>query len=123
MATEQLSVVALDHESREVVGVFLNEDYASPDPPGLTEFFSARPDINPKANLTAIAELEDKLNEAHGIPSEPVDRPRGKWFHLWMVGVSPKARGRGVASKLVEYSLVLAKGLGYDLAFAECTGA
>jgi ribosomal protein S18 acetylase RimI-like enzyme len=89
----------------------------------LTKFFTEHPEVNPRANLAAIAELEDKLNQTHGIPACSEDRPRGKWLHLWMAGVSPKARARGVASKMLEHSLALAKTRGYDLAFGECTGA
>ena len=47
----------------------------------------------------------------------------GEHFHLWMIGVAPDGRGRGVGKKLFEHSIGLARHCGFKLAFAECTGA
>lgn len=63
------------------------------------------------------------MRTRYNVPANPADRPKGRWFHLWMVGVLPQARGRGVATKLTEFSCKLAASRGFHVAFAECTGS
>ena len=70
-----------------------------------------------------IGELEEFLNAKYNIPAEAADRTPGKYFHLWMVGVSPAGRGKGIAKGLTHYSLKSARERGFKMAFAECTGA
>ena len=121
MAAEGHAVLAAVTNSGDVAGVFLNEDYSSPDPAGLGAFTeSADGDWAP--TLKCIEELEESFNGMFGVP-EGEERPRGKWFHLWMIGVAPAGRGKGVGKKLAQHSVALAKERGFEVAFAECTGA
>ena len=73
--------------------------------------------------LAMIEDVEDTMMKIHDIPLKPEERAAGKYFHLWMLGVTSSARGRRVGSKLLRHSLLLAKQHGFKMAFAECTGA
>ena len=120
MAVEGSSVVAVDSDSGELLGAFVNEDFANEDPPGMSDFpATAEGDWAPL--LSMIGALEEHLAEEHGIPSS--DRPRGRWLHLWMLGVASSASGRQIGRKLAQHSIDLAERRGFVLAFAECTGA
>ena len=114
------TVLAVDVQSHEVLGAFLNEDFANTDPPEF-ESFLAQADGIWSPCLTMIEELEVALSERFAIP--PSNRASGRWFHLWMLGVAPNGRGRGVGKKLAAHSVRWAKARGFELAFAECTGA
>merc|ERR1712137_309445 len=73
--------------------------------------------------LTAIGALEEHFKTTYGVPEKPEERPAGRWFHLWMVGVAQESRGKGIARKLAVHSVGVAKARGFAIAFAECTGA
>lgn len=121
MAEEGNTVVAFDGTSHEVLGAFLNEDFANADPP-LFDKFMAQTDGLWLPCINMIDELEHKLAETFHVPPAP-SRPPGRWFHLWMLGVAPAGRGRGIAKKLAAHSIARAKARGFEIAFAECTGA
>jgi GNAT superfamily N-acetyltransferase len=70
--------------------------------------------------LSMIAELEHALAARLAIPAG-AERPARQWFHLWMIGVAPTGRGRGVGKKLAAHSLAWARARGFKVAFAECT--
>lgn len=120
MAVEGHTVLAIDAQTQEVVGAFLNEDFANVDPPELGSFLD-NSDGEWGPCLCMIEEIEQVLMQRLSIPA--VDRPKGKWFHLWMIGVAPAGRGRGVGTKLAAHSIALARARGFEIAFAECTGA
>jgi GNAT superfamily N-acetyltransferase len=50
-------------------------------------------------------------------------KERGRFFHMWMIGVASAGRGRGVGKKLAQHSVALAKAEAFEVPFAECTGA
>ena len=121
MAEQGLTVVAVDGATGCVLGAFLNEDYATRDPPAIKSFLEgAEGDWMP--TFAAIDVLETHFNVAHGVPAVGL-RPAGQWFHMWMLGVVPQGRGKGIARKLALHSLAVAKAKGFATAFAECTGA
>ena len=113
-------MLAVDQTTGAVLGAFLNEDYATADPPGFDAFLQGA-DGDWMPTLSAVATLEESFNAAFG--AAPEDRKKGVFFHLWMIGVASHARGRGVGKKLAQYSLALAKARGFAFAFAECTGS
>ena len=89
MAAEGNSVLAVDSKSGAVLGLFLNEDYCSEDPPGVEAFVeSAEGDWAPTIQM--IGELEAAFDATYSVP--PGNRPPGRWFHLWMLGVATEAR-------------------------------
>ena len=122
MAKEGYTVAAIDSKTGEVLGAFLNEDFNNPDPAGIGAFLDNSDGVWMPV-LTMIESLEEKLLEKHNIPANPIDRPAKTHFHLWMIGVAPNGRGRGVGKKLFTHSVGVAKACGFKLAFAECTGA
>lgn len=121
MAAEGNTVLAIDAESEEVLGAFLNEDFANADPEGF-DGFMAQTDGIWSPCFAMIGELEDALCERFDIPAV-AEREWGRWFHLWMIGVAPAGRGRGVGKKLASHSVAWARSRGFEVAFAECTGA
>jgi ribosomal protein S18 acetylase RimI-like enzyme len=134
MAEEGNSVVAIsDGDGGEsygggsggapvVIGAFVNEDFANSDPDGIDELVRTS-DGTWAPLLLLIGRLEDRLIASHDIPINASHRTRGTWLHMWMLGVTPLAKGRQVGKKLVGHSVALAKANGFQLAFAECTGA
>ena len=116
------AVVAFDLHTDEILGAFLNEDFQNTDPTGLEAFLeNADGQWGPVMNI--IAKLEDQLMSKYDIPADPSNRISGEFFHMWMIGVSPKSRGRNVGKNLFLCSCRLAKMRGFRLAFAECTGS
>jgi GNAT superfamily N-acetyltransferase len=122
MAEEGNSVLAVDKDTGDILGAFLNEDFCNPDPPDFMAFMkSADSDFNPLLGM--VEELETELNKLYAIPREAAARAPGRWFHLWLLGVVPVARGRRVGVKLAANSVAWAQTRGFELAFAETTGA
>ncbi|CAJ1407033.1 unnamed protein product [Effrenium voratum] len=122
MAAEGHTVLAVEKASGQIIGAFLNEDFNNPDPQDFEHFLESS-DGDWRPIIGMVEDLEESLMKAHSIPLQASERPAGQFFHLWMIGVSSSARGRGVATKLFHHSLALAKARGFKLAFAECTGA
>merc|ERR1712113_138938 len=102
MAVEGNTVVAVDTETQAVFGGFLNEDYSNEVPPGMDHFMSTS-DGDWLPCVSMIGELEEAFNATYSVPSTSI--PSGKWFHLWMIGVAPEARGRSIGKKLCTHSI------------------
>ncbi len=47
--------------------------------------------------------------------------PYCRYLHLFMIGVAPEGRDRGVGQKLFVHNVALARRKGFKAAFAECT--
>ena len=74
-------------------------DYCNPDPPGIERFVAnAEGDWMPVVAM--IGELENFFNTKYNIPVAATDRTPGVYFHLWMIGVSPAGRDRGIGKGL-----------------------
>src|SRR4051794_39968344 len=85
-AAEQLTVVARDSETCDIVGVMLTEDSASPAPDGLDT-------LNPR-----FAPIFDFLHELEAEHRAGGRSPRpGEWLHLFLLAVAEQAGGRGGA--------------------------
>ena len=100
----------------------MHADYCNPDPPE-TEHFVTNTEGDWMPVLCIIGELEEFFNTKYNIPAAATDRTPGVYFHLWMIGVSPAGRGKGIAKGLTRHSLNWARDRGFKMAFAECTGA
>ena len=122
MAQQGHTVVAVEHDTDCILGAFLCEDYCSPVPAEFSNFLDEA-DGTWAPLLRMLDELDNHLHDTYSIPSCETEREAGKWFHLWMLGVSSKARGRQIAKKLSAHSVLLAREQGFSVAFAECTGA
>ncbi len=107
--SEGLTIVARLSTTRELVGALLNMDSASELPAAMSQL-SAR--FNPIFDI--LGQLEEEYR--HGVPPNP-----GECLHLFLLGVSDRAAGRGVGQQLVARSLALGASRGYKLAVTEAT--
>ena len=104
-----LTPVARIAGTGELVGALLTEDASSPLPDGLEQ-------LSPK--LDPIFDILDQLAEGHPGLSE---LESGEGLHLFLLGVSPQAGGRGIGQELVRLCLENGSRLGYQVAFTEAT--
>lgn len=122
MAAEGNTVVAVDMGSGAVLGGFLCEDFNNADPPQMGGFV-AQADGKWGPVMSLIEGLEAQLVQKCAIPAQPRMRQAGQHFHLWMLGVAPEGRGRGIAKGLTRHAIEWARARGFAMAFAETTGA
>jgi len=102
--------VAAREKSGKLAGTFLSDDFATP--PAI----EAAP-VSPK--LLPILAMLDALDQQfrHGKSIS-----RGRYLHLFMVGVDREFAGRGVAQGLLQLCLENGRQKGYWTALAEATG-
>jgi ribosomal protein S18 acetylase RimI-like enzyme len=107
---EQLSLVAKDEESEDIIGFSILEDCVAefPDLDGID------PQFIPIMNL--LGELGDWHKSNYQVQS-------GDILHLFMTGVDEQYRRQGIASQLLEATISQAKSNNYNSVIAECTGA
>jgi len=106
---EALTIVARLAESGELVGALLTEDGASGLPDGMERLSS---------KFDPIFDILGQLGVEYRGGSEV---RAGEVLHLFLLGVSPRAAGRGVAQELVRVCLENGARLGYQLAVTEAT--
>ncbi len=105
-----LSAVARPLSGGDAVGVMLNDDFGRPFPVNSSIISEKFLPI-----FSMLAELDDRYKESRAIGE-------GQCLHLFMLAVDPRFTGQGVAQRLVETSLELAKTKGYRYAVTEATG-
>ncbi len=106
---EGLTIVARLAETGELIGVLLTEDSASPPPDGmdgLSEKFDPIFDI--------LGQLDTEYRSGQAVH-------RGESLHLYLLGVSDRVAGRGVAQQLVAACLEHGTRRGYRVAVTEAT--
>jgi ribosomal protein S18 acetylase RimI-like enzyme len=108
-ASQNLTVVARLAGTGELVGVMLTEDCASPPLAGLEK-------LSPK--FDPIFDILGQLDTEYW--GSRTARP-GEALHLFLLGVSAKVAGRGVAHQLVAECLKNGASRGYRLAVTEAT--
>ncbi|MFZ0287119.1 MAG: GNAT family N-acetyltransferase [Terriglobales bacterium] len=108
-AAEGLTIVARLASTGELVGVMLTEDCASPPLQGLDK-------LSPK--FDPIFDILGQLDTEYwgGKAARP-----GEALHLFLLGVSDRVAGRGVAHQLVTECLQHGANRGYRLAVTEAT--
>jgi ribosomal protein S18 acetylase RimI-like enzyme len=107
---EQVTIVAREAKTGQVVGALLAEDFETPPPEGLGD---AVPRFAP---IGALLEGLDRRYRETGTIG------RGSHLHLFMLAVAERAAGRGIAHRLVETCLENGKARGYRFAVTEATG-
>lgn len=107
---DQLSLVAKDEKSGDVIGFSILEDFVTE----LPNLDSVDARFLPIMNL--LGELDDWYKSNYKVKC-------GEILHLFMTGVDEQYRGQGIAHKLMEEVFNLAKDNGYRSIIAECTGA
>lgn len=108
-AAEELTVIARESRTGDLVGAMLTEDFASDLPEGLDR-------ISPK--FDPIFDILGQLDEDYR--ANYTFRP-GVAIHLLLLGVAERFAGRGIAQRLVEQSLAHAVTKGYRTAVTEAT--
>ncbi len=109
VAADGLTIVARLAESGDLVGALLTEDSASPPPDGIDRL-SVR--FNPIFDILGQLEAEYR----GGRKAHP-----GESLHLFLLGVSDRVAGKGVAQQLVAACLERGKARGYRVAVTEAT--
>jgi ribosomal protein S18 acetylase RimI-like enzyme len=109
VAAEGLTVVARLAGTSALVGALLTEDSASPPPEGMDRL-SAK--FDPIFDI--LGQLESDYRGSQAV------RP-GESLHLFLLGVSDRVAGRGVAHQLVAACLEHGRRRGYRLAVTEAT--
>lgn len=104
-----LSIVARDTRTREIAGAQLNDETGPGLPVDPSLFAWAGP-------VFALAEHLYGRYFHEGFPAP------GECVHLFIIGVAPSARGKGVARRLLDLSLERARGRGYRRAVVEASG-
>jgi ribosomal protein S18 acetylase RimI-like enzyme len=108
---EQLTVVAREVSTGDLVGALLVEDFGTPPPEGLEEL---------APGFAPIGALLEGLDGQYRATRSIVP---GTHLHLFMLGVAHRALGRGIARHLITTCLANGKVRGYSLAVTEATGS
>lgn len=108
-AVERLTIVARRVGTREVVGALLAEDSATPPPNGMDGL------------STKFGPIFDILGQLDTEYSAGRTKRPGESLHLFLLGVSESAAGRGVAQQLVSKCVELGSSRGYRTAVTEAT--
>ena len=108
-AVESLTIVARLAATGEVIGVLLTEDSASPPPDGMDRL-SAK--FDPIFDI--LGQLDTEYRGGRAV------RP-GESLHLYLLGVSDRVAGHGVAQQLVAACLEHGTRRGYRVAVTEAT--
>ncbi|MGB9204797.1 MAG: GNAT family N-acetyltransferase [Terriglobales bacterium] len=109
VAVEDLTIVARRADTRELIGVLLTEDSASALPDGMDRL-SAK--FDPIFDI--LGQLDAEYRGGRTV------RP-GESLHLFLLGVSDRVAGRGVAHQLVMACLEHGRRKGYRVAVTEAT--
>ncbi|EFC44737.1 hypothetical protein NAEGRDRAFT_79614 [Naegleria gruberi] len=131
----KLSMLAIDRNSKMVVGFHLCHDYETwvephSDDPGVTvqgELLERLHEVF-HANEKAIQEEPESPFESHGSPRTSFDgiksgEKKKKTMKVCSAGVFAFARRMRLATRMLEKNLEYAKQLGYNEVLVECTGA
>jgi GNAT superfamily N-acetyltransferase len=108
-AAERLTIVARLAGTGELVGVLLAEDCAAAPPVGMERL---SPKFRPIFDI--LGQLVTEYRSGH-------DSPPGEALHLFLLGVSERAAGQGVAQGLVAACLENGARRGYRTAVTEAT--
>jgi GNAT superfamily N-acetyltransferase len=106
---QRLTIVARLGGTDEVIGALLTEDAALELPEAMYELSS---NFHPIFDI--LGQLEDEYRRSHVIHP-------GECLHLFLLGVSDRVAGRGVAQQLVRECLRNGRARGYRVAVTEAT--
>jgi ribosomal protein S18 acetylase RimI-like enzyme len=108
-ADEEISLIAKDQKTGEVVGFIISEDL-------MNVYSDSLEGIDNKFEsvLSLLSELEENYRKCHLVKCVPI-------LHILMFGVQEKYSKRDIATTLVRENLNLAKHHNYEIAIAEAT--
>lgn len=132
----KLSMLAIDRNSKMVVGFHLCHDYETwvephSDDPGVTvqgELLERLHEVYHANDEKAVQEEPESPFESHGSPRTSFDgiksgEKKKKTMKVCSAGVFAFARRMRLATRMLEKNLEYAKQLGYNQVIVECTGA
>jgi GNAT superfamily N-acetyltransferase len=109
-AKEELSVLARDRETGQVIGAMLADDFASEPPEGIEHTSET---FGPILGLLDEADTQYKRGKSLRV---------GDYLHLFMIAVARQHTGKKVAQNLIEACLENGVRKGYQTAVTEATG-
>lgn len=107
---EELTVLARDQETGQVIGAMIADDFASAPPEGMGLLGEAFEPI-----LALLGELDEQYKKGRTLRL-------GEYLHLFMIAVDHRHKGRKVAQNLVRACLENGVRKGYHTAVTEATG-
>jgi ribosomal protein S18 acetylase RimI-like enzyme len=105
-----LTVIARSNDTGKLAGVMLSDDFATPPAPDPGQISS---------KLLPIVSMLDSLDEQF---RRGKTIARGRYLHLFMLGVDSQFAGRGVGQGVVKTCIDNAAQMGYRVALTEATG-
>ena len=109
-ADEEISIIAKDRKTGEVVGFIISEDFMAINPDSLEGI-----DNKFESGFSLLSELEENYRSSYPVKA-------GQILHIFMLGVQEKYTNRHIAKNLVRENLNLAKHHKFEIAIAEATG-
>lgn len=108
-ADEEISLIAKDQKTGEIVGFIISEDFMTS--------YSNSEDIDNKfeAVFYLMSELEENYRSCNSVQA-------GQVLHIFMLGVQEKYTNRHIATTLVRENMNLAKHHNFEIAITEATG-
>src|SRR5262245_40427935 len=107
---EELTILARDQETGQVIGAMIADDFASAPPEGMGRLGEAFEPI-----LALLGELDEQYRKGRTLRL-------GEYLHLFMIAVDHRHKGRKVAQNLVRACLENGARKGYRTAVTEATG-
>jgi hypothetical protein len=109
LAPDNMSLVAIDESSDEIVGVVVNKDY------------TVAP-VNPDIEIGDSLPIFTLLGTLNSLPAEASNANPGEVFHLFIMAIDGDKANQSVGSQLSEQVLKTAKTMGYRKLATETTG-
>jgi hypothetical protein len=107
---EELTVLARDLETGQVIGAMITDDFASVPPEGMEHLGERFEPI-----FALLGELDEQYKQGRSLRL-------GEYLHLFMIAVKHQIKGRNVAHNLIQSCLENGMRKGYHTAVAEATG-
>jgi len=110
MEQEELTVVARNQDTKQIIGVMVNDDFAI-EPP--EEMRCLGDNFEPLWGI--LDELDSQYKQGRVLS-------RGEYLHLFLLAVDSRQSGRNIAKNLVQTSLEIGIRKGYKTGVVEATG-
>jgi hypothetical protein len=107
---EELTVLARDQETGQIIGAMITDDFASAPPEGMDNFSETFEPI-----FALLSELDEQYKQRKSLRL-------GEYLHLFMIAVNHQHKGRKVAHNLIQSCLENGIRKGYHTAVTEATG-
>jgi hypothetical protein len=107
---EELTVLARDQETGQVIGAMVTDDFASEPPAGFEHFGDTFEPI-----FALLSELDEHYKQGRRLRL-------GEYLHLFLIAVNHQHKGRNVAHNLIQNCLENGIRKGYHTAVTEATG-